>query len=145
FCVQFLVITFGIYQLIMRSLLDYFAFFQNNNFICIFCGRNAVAYNNCGFVFCNFVQILKNFFFDYSVNGRKTIVKKKNFRILKYCPCNGNPLFLPNAQSDSAFAQNCVVSFIETNKIFVDRSVFRSSNNFFLGSVFLSKTNVISK
>ncbi len=52
--IQFFIITFLIYKLIVRTLLNDFAVVQNDDLIGIFSRRNPVTYNDGCFVFAEF-------------------------------------------------------------------------------------------
>ena len=98
----------------MGSLFDDLAFFHHQDQICIPHRRNPVGDDEGRFVFRQSKQLLLDLRFGFHVDRGSGVIQNKDGRILRQCPCQRNTLLLPPRQTDSAFADNRVVSLGHT-------------------------------
>src|SRR2546426_5181639 len=141
---EFRVIAVARQQFRMSSAFDDFTFIENDDFIRLLDGRNAVADQNRCAVSHHLLQLVKDLFFRVGIDTRQCIVENQDLRIPNYRARNCRSLLLAARQSNTAFANDGLILVGKRLDILVDMGNFRGSLNVRVLSGFHSKGDVLA-
>lgn len=131
------------HQLIMVTLLDKLAIFQNHNLISIFNRRKTMRNNKGRSAYHQAVQSLLYHALAFRIECRGCLVENQNLRVLQYCPGNRNALTLTTGNIHTAVTQHCFIAVRQLhNKVMGIRSL-RCSLYLFTCRIKTSVKNVI--
>ena len=108
---------------------------QNDNFIGVFDGGQAVGYDDGSPAHRQFLQSILNEHLGGVVQGGGRLVQNEDGRIFKKYPRDGNPLLLPAGQLDASLADVGVVPLFHRHNKVVDIGFFGRFDDFLVGGV----------